>query len=78
MKKTLIVLVLLTTVCLASAYAEEAGILGRPFPDITVTDTQGNVAVTPLQPAGSPLHIPHNNRPAVQTAFASKLSIRDR
>ena len=42
MKKTLIVLVLLMTVCLASAYAEEAGILGRPFPDFTVTDTQGN------------------------------------
>ena len=42
MKKVLIALALLLALCLASAYAEEAGILGQPFPDFTVTDTQGN------------------------------------
>ena len=41
MKKVLIALALLLALCLASAYAEEAGILGQPFPDFTVTDTQG-------------------------------------
>lgn len=42
MKKALIALALLLTVCLVSASAEDAKILGQPFPDFTVTDTQGN------------------------------------
>ena len=42
MKKALIALVLLLTVFLVSASAENAEILGHPFPDFTVTDTQGN------------------------------------
>ena len=42
MKKALFALVLLLTVCLVSASAEDAKILGQPFPDFTVTDTQGN------------------------------------
>ena len=41
MKKALIALALLA-VCLVSASAESAGILGQPFPAFTVTDTQGN------------------------------------
>ena len=42
MKKALIALVLLLTLCIVSASAEDAEILGQPFPDFTVTDTQGN------------------------------------
>ena len=42
MKKALTALALLLTVCLVSASAEDAKILGQPFPDFTVTDTQGN------------------------------------
>ena len=42
MKKALIALVLLLTACVAFAAAEDAEILGQPFPDFTVTDTEGN------------------------------------
>ena len=42
MKKALIALVLLLTVFLVSASAGESTILGQPFPDFKVTDTQEN------------------------------------
>ena len=41
MKKILIVLLALL-LCLGAAAAEEAGILGQPFPDFTATDCEGN------------------------------------
>ena len=47
MKKTaavslFLVLALVLALCLPAAVAEEAGFLGKPFPDFTVTDTEGN------------------------------------
>ena len=45
MKKTIwvsIILVLMTALCLPFAAADEADFLGKPFPDFTVTDTEGN------------------------------------
>ena len=41
-KKTLILVLVTLALCLGAAAAEENGILGRPFPNFTVTDTQGN------------------------------------
>ena len=41
-KKTLILVLVTLALCLGAAAAEENGILGRPFPDFTVTDTQGD------------------------------------
>ena len=43
MKKLILVILALTLALAAgAAVAEEAGILGKPFPDFTATDTQGN------------------------------------
>ena len=45
MKKfILVILAVITAVCLwlGAAAAEEEGILGKPFPDFTAEDTQGN------------------------------------
>ena len=43
MKKLLMILLALTLLLgIAAAAAEEAGELGQPFPDFTVTDTEGN------------------------------------
>ena len=41
MKKIILVLLALA-LCIGAAAAEDAGILGKPFPDFTVTDTDGN------------------------------------
>ena len=38
-------LVLLALLCFGMAAAEDAVILGEPFPDFTVTDTQGNAFI---------------------------------
>ena len=43
MKKTTILVLLVLALCLGSAAAEKTEVLGQPFPDFTVTDTQGNV-----------------------------------
>jgi thiol-disulfide isomerase/thioredoxin len=42
MKKILLALVLLV-LCIGCASAENAALLGKPFPEFTATDTQGNV-----------------------------------
>ena len=45
LKKTAVVLVILalaTALCLSVAAADEAEFLGKPFPDFSVTDTEGN------------------------------------
>ena len=41
-KKTLILVLITLALCLGAAAAEGNGILGKPFPDFTATDTQGN------------------------------------
>ena len=44
MKKAVLLLLVLALVpCFGHAAAEEAGILGKPFPEFTATDTEGNV-----------------------------------
>ena len=42
MKKTMMIILVTLALCLGAAAAENNGILGKPFPDFTVTDTQGN------------------------------------
>ena len=42
MKRILLLLLMLALVpCFGHAAAEEAGILGKPFPEFTATDTEG-------------------------------------
>lgn len=41
-KKTLMLVLMLLALCLGAAAAEDDGILGKPFPDFTATDTEGN------------------------------------
>ena len=45
MKKTIVLVLFALMLCAAASASEDAGIMGRPFPDFTVTDTQGNTFV---------------------------------
>ena len=42
MKKVVLLLLLALLLCFAAAQADSAEILGKPFPDFTATDTEGN------------------------------------
>ncbi len=45
MKKTLMLILLAAILCFGVSTAEEAGMLGQPFPDFTAVDTEGNTFV---------------------------------